>query len=314
MPGDGSGYAVLFPGQGSQFVGMGADLFAARPDLLGDAADEILGWSLRTLCLEGPEEDLTSTDRAQPALYALGFAAWEVLRERVALPPAAAAGHSLGEYTALAAAEAFSHTDGLRLVSARGRAMAAAAAAEASGMAALIGADAAAAETLAAARRAAGGRLWVANLNAPGQVVVAGGADDIAWAVATGREHGIRRVVPLKVAGAFHSPFMEPAVAEIEAALASVTLRRPAFPVWANATAAPYTEEDAPALLSRQVTAAVRFADSLAGMAAAGVNTFVHVGPGDVTAGLATRSVEGSRVFVVSSVEDAERVAGELAA
>ena len=123
-------YAILFPGQGSQAVGMGSDVFAARPDLLGAAADAVLGWSLRDLCLEGPEDELTRTERAQPALYAVAYVLWDELRPRLVDPPRAASGHSLGEYTALAAAGALAFEEGLRLVAARGRAMASAADAE----------------------------------------------------------------------------------------------------------------------------------------------------------------------------------------
>jgi [acyl-carrier-protein] S-malonyltransferase len=295
--------AVLFPGQGSQAPGMGADLFDARPDLLGEAADAVLGWSLRDVCLDGPPEELTRTDRAQPALFAVCYALWEAVRDRIAGPPVAAAGHSLGEYTALAAAGALSFADGLRLVAARGAAMQAAAHREPSGMAALLGADPAAAEGMAAARRAGGGRLWVANVNAPGQVVVAGGGEDLDWAARHAAEHGVRRVVPLQVAGAFHSPFMAPAVAPLRAALTGVSFSAPAFPVWANTTAAPHVGDVAATLLD-QITSAVRFSATLAGMADAGVTTFVHVGPGDVTAGLARRSVQGAETVVVSSLGD----------
>ena len=134
-------YALLFPGQGSQAVGMGADVFAARPDLAAGAR-AVLGWDLARLCREGPEEALTRTEHAQPALYTVAFALWEALVARPIPPPAAAAGHSLGEYTALAASGVLAFEDGLRLVAARGRAMAAASAAAPSGMAALLGAEA----------------------------------------------------------------------------------------------------------------------------------------------------------------------------
>jgi malonyl CoA-acyl carrier protein transacylase len=305
-------FAVLFPGQGSQHVGMGGDLFDTRPDLLGDAADEVLGWSLRRLCLDGPEEDLTATDKAQPALYAVAYAMWQELIERLEGPPQAAAGHSLGEYTALVAADSVSYAAGLALVAARGRAMASAANLEPSGMAALMGGDDAAAETLAATRRDLGGRLWVANLNAPGQVVVAGGDDDIAWAVESAGEYGVRRVVPLKVAGAFHSSFMEPAAVDLGEAMGEVVFAPPTFPVWANATAAPHGESIGDTLLA-QLISPVRFGESLRAMAAAGVDTFVHVGPGDVTAGLARKSVEGATTLVVSSLDDVAGVAEALA-
>jgi [acyl-carrier-protein] S-malonyltransferase len=220
--------------------------------------------------------------------------------------PAAAAGHSLGEYTAFAAAGALGFGDGLRLVAARGAAMAAAADGS-GGMAALLGGDSAGAEALAAARREEGGSLWVANLNAPGQAVVAGGLDDLDWAGAHAAEHGIRRVVPLKVAGAFHTPLMAPAAAELEEALSATGFDDPSFPVWGNADATPIG--DAVDALRRQLTAPVRFADSLVGMAAAGVGTFVHLGPGDVTAGLARRTVPDATVHVVTTLEDVAVVA-----
>jgi [acyl-carrier-protein] S-malonyltransferase len=305
-------YALLFPGQGSQAVGMGADVFAAMPDLLGDSAAAVLGWSLRRLCLEGPEAALTRTEHAQPALFAVSYALWSAMAPRVG-PPAAAAGHSLGEYTALAAAGALSFHDGLRLVAARGRAMAAAGDADPAGMAALIGGDFAAAEALSGQRRAEGGRLWVANLNAPGQVVVAGGHEDLAWAGEHAAEHGIRRVVLLKVAGAFHSPLMAPAAAQLRSAVEATPLAEARFPVWANATARPHGTDIGAALLS-QLTAPVRFAESLQDMAGAGVTTFVHVGPGDVTAGLARRSVEGTEAIVVSSLTEIDAAVDRLEA
>ena len=182
---------------------------------------------------------------------------------------------------------------------------------EASGMAALIGAGIGEAESLCAARRADGGRLWVANLNAPGQVVVAGGSEDVEWAVGAAGGHGIRRVVPLKVAGAFHSPFMAPAAEELAAAVGAVEPGRPAFPVWANATAAPHGDDVGAALVA-QLTAPVRFLETLAGMAALGIRRFVHVGPGDVTAGLARRSVEGAEVLAVSSLADLDGAAAAI--
>ncbi|CAN5265070.1 MAG: ACP S-malonyltransferase [Acidimicrobiia bacterium] len=297
----GTTYAMLFPGQGSQFVGMGADVFATRADLLVDLAEEVLGWSLADLCAQGPEDELTRTDRAQPALFAVGYALWEAWRLQ-APAPVAAAGHSLGEYTALAAAGAVTFGDGLGLVAARGSAMAAAAAATAGGMAALLGGDAGAAEALAAARRAMGGALWVANVNAPGQVVIAGGLDDLDWAAASAGDHGIRRVIPLKVAGAFHTPLMAPAAEDLGRALAATTFSAPVFAVWGNADAA--AVEDPVDALTRQLVSPVRFADSLTAIGAAGVDTFVHIGPGDVTAGLARRTVPDATVHVVSSLDD----------
>lgn len=306
-------YAVLFPGQGSQFVGMGSDLFDRRPDLLGEPADEILGWSLRATCLEGPEEELVRTDRVQPALYALSFALWEELRNALGRPPVAGAGHSLGEYTALAAAGMVDFFTGLALVAARGRVMAAAAEREPSGMAALLGTDASATEDLAERRRAEGGRLWVANLNAPGQVVVAGSATDIDWIVEHARELGVRRAIPLDVQGAFHSPYMEPARAELRREVSAIRFSAPVFPVWSNVTARPISPEEVEDLLSGQLTAPVRFQEILVAMAAAGVEAFVHVGPGDVTAGMARRSAPEAEVVVVSTPDDIPEAAEGLA-
>jgi len=181
--------------------------------------------------------------------------------------------------------------------------MAAAAREVSSGMAALLGAEEDQAERIAADRRADGGRLWVANLNAPGQIVLAGGEDDIEWLVGAARDLGVRRAVALNVAGAFHSPLMAPAVPAVEAALAEVSFREPAFPVWANVTARPMSVEESRDLLARQVVSPVRFAESLATMAAAGVATFVHVGPGDVTAGMARRAAKDAAVLVVDSLD-----------
>lgn len=305
-------YAVLFPGQGSQFVGMGADLFDARPDLLGDRADHILGWSLRSMCLDGPEEELTRTEHAQPALFALAFALWSEFSARAARPPVAAAGHSLGEYTALAAAGMLSFDDALTVVAERGRAMAAAADREPSGMAALLGADPDGAEEICAANRAAGGRLVVANLNGPGQVVVAGGAGDLDWLEQNARDLGVRRAVRLKVAGAFHSPFMEPAANRVEAAVAGLDVSSGSFDVYGNVTARPVRPEVVRSLLASQVVSPVRFAQTIEHMTAAGIDTFVHVGPGDVTAGMAKRIAPGAEVHVVNDLESATRVADDL--
>lgn len=303
-------YALLFPGQGSQFVGMGADLFEARPDLVGERADAIAGFSLREVCLRGPEEELTRTEHAQPTLFALAYALWDELADLVP-PPAAAAGHSLGEYTALAAAGVFSFEDALALVVERGRAMAAAADAEPSTMGAVLGAELATVEGVCDQRRQDGGKLWVANINAPGQVVVAGSVEDVEWLAAEARELGLRRVVPLSVAGAFHSPYMASASDRLATALEEVEVRPSSFPVYANVSASPMGEDVASLLIS-QVVSPVRFAATLDAMAEAGVDTFVHVGPGDVTAGLAKRTRKDATVLTVSILDDVDEAADAL--
>jgi len=295
---------ILFPGQGSQYVGMGADLFEAKPMILGDRTDEVLGFSLRTLCLDGPESELTRTENAQPALFAISYALWDTLLEAGAQPPGGAAGHSLGEYTALAAAGVFDYETALSLVALRGRAMARAAEGEASGMAALIGVDRATAEEITHTRRGNGGRLHVANVNAPGQVVVAGGQDDIAWLTASAGDLGLRKVIPLNVSGAFHTEFMSAAQTTLDEALSAAHIGVPSFPVWSNTTAKPHEPGSIRPLLARQLVEPVLFADSLVDMAATGIDTFIHVGPGDVTAGLARKSVTGATTHIVSRIED----------
>jgi len=302
-------YAVLFPGQGSQTVGMCADVRSARDDLFSEASD-VLGWDLDTLIEDGPDDLLTATENAQPALFVTSYALWDEFSSLVDGGPVAMAGHSLGEYTALAAAGAIGFGDCVALVAERGRAMAEAAASHPSGMAALIGADAEAAESVAEARRADGGMLFVANINAPGQVVVAGGTDDLAWLEANARELGIRRAVVLKVAGGFHSPFMASARERLSTALDATVFHHAAATVFANATAQETT--DPAASLAAQLTSPVRFSETLENMAEAGVDTFIHIGPGDVTAGLARRTLPEAEVLTVSTLLEARVVAESL--
>ncbi len=303
-----SGVAVLFPGQGSQEVGMGADLFERHPEVLGTTSERILGWSLREVCLEGPLWRLTRTEYAQPALFALAYAQWLEVADLLSDRVVSAAGHSLGEYTALTAAGMISYEAALAVVAERGAAMALAADAAPSGMAALIGATPEAAEQITAHRRADGGRLWVANINAPGQVVVAGGDEDLLWLEANARDLGVRKAIRLNVAGAFHSPFMEPATERLMSALSGLDVSDGLFEVWSNVTASPFAAADVVDLLGRQVVSPVLFQQSLENMAAAGINTFIHVGPGDVTAGMAKRSVEDPTVVVVNDAEGVERL------
>lgn len=303
-------YAVLFPGQGSQSLGMGADVRAAYRDLCGEPFTEVLGWDLDSLLDDGTDEALTETQNAQPALYAVSYALWTAFRSVVDQPPIAAAGHSLGEYTALAASGALGYLDGLCLVSARGQAMATAAEREPSGMAAMLGTDLGLAESVVSARSDVGGRLSIANINAPGQIVVAGSLDDLDWLVENAKELGVRRVVKLSVAGAFHSQYMEPAARSLSEALRHVEFADGDFPVSANATAKP--TDDPRTTLEKQLTAPVRFSETLERIADNGVDTFVHIGPGDVTAGLVRRTLRGADVRVVSSIEEAGAVAGGL--
>lgn len=302
-------YAVLFPGQGSQSVGMCPDVRSARGDLFREASD-VLGWDLDTLIETGPDDVLMATENAQPALFVTSYALWDEFSSLVDGGPVAMAGHSLGEYTALAAAGTVEFADGVALVAERGRAMAEAAASTPSGMAALLGADAGTAESVAQARRAEGGMLFVANINAPGQIVVAGGDDDLAWLEANARDLGIRRAVILKVAGGFHSPFMASAQKRLSVALDSTVFHHGSIIVFANATARETT--DPAASLAAQLTSPVLFEETLENMAKSGVDTFVHIGPGDVTAGLARRTLPNAQVLTVSTLLEARVVAESL--
>lgn len=304
--------AILFPGQGSQFVGMSQDVFEARPDLLIDKAENILGWSPRELCSQGPEERLTDTRYAQPILYAVVYAMWQEVRNRLPAP-AFLAGHSLGEYTALAAAEVMSFEDGLRVVAARGEAMAQAASSTKSGMAALLGADEVSARAIVDACNANGGRATLANLNSPSELVVAGSQEDMDWMNEYAKGLGARRVIPLQVAGAFHTHFMDEAVAPLRAVLDDVTFYDPEIPVIGNTDAVPHTVDSLAETLARQVTEPVRFAESLRYMAARGVTTFIHLGPGHVTAGMAKRTVSDARVESISHLDDLAHVLDDLA-
>lgn len=288
--------ALLCPGQGAQRVGMGRDLAEAFPAAREAfaALDEALGFALTTVMWEGPEELLTSTDHAQPAILAHTVAVWEVVRGKLAGQVAAAAGHSLGEYSAYVAAGALGAADAVRLVRRRGELMRAAGDARPGTMAAVMGLDA---ERVAALCREAstGAEVAVAaNLNAPDQTVISGDPAAVARAGALLKAAGAKRVLPLKVSGAFHSPLMAPPAERFASFLARLALRAPGFPVVANASASVVTDPDeARRLLAAQLTSPVRWVEGvrrLAEMAGPGVR-FVEIGPGAVLTGLAKRVV-----------------------
>jgi [acyl-carrier-protein] S-malonyltransferase len=283
---------------------MGRGLAAAHRearDALAEA-DAVLGLPLTRLMFDGPADELTRTENAQPALLAHGVAAARVLAAR-GVEPGVAAGHSLGEFTALVAAGALAYADGLRLVRLRGELMGRAGEERRGAMSAVLGLDDEAAEAICAEASGGDGIVVPANLNAPGQVVISGDAAAVARAGELARGRGAKRVVPLQVSGAFHSPLVAPAAAGLRAALAGTPLERPRVPVVANVTAEPVEDPaELRRLLAEQLTSPVRWAASMTRMVRMGFTDFVECGPGRVLAGLARR-VEGVRSAV--SVGDA---------
>lgn len=291
--------ALIFPGQGAQYVGMAVDLAhassAARSLLL--QAEQLLALPLGKLMSEGPEVELTRTDISQPAILVASLMAKQVLEERLAangspLACTACAGLSLGEYTALVAAGALAFADAVTLVRLRGQAMQAAADAVPSGMVALIGADEATARKLCDLA-ADGEVLQVANLNATGQVVISGTKAACERALARAKDVGLRKAIPLPVAGAFHSALMAPAADRLRAAIAGVTLRDPRVPVYTNVHAGPVLKaSDVPDLLVAQLTKPVRWAESVANMQRAGITEFWELGPGKSLSGMISRTLK----------------------
>jgi len=291
--------ALIFPGQGAQYVGMAMEVAAASPAAaaLLTEAESILSLPLGRIMREGPEGELTRTDISQPAILVASLMARIYLQERLAsvgrtIDVKATAGLSLGEYTALVAAGALSFVDAVRLVRLRGEAMQAAAEAVPSGMVALIGADEASAQKLCELA-AQGDVLQVANLNATGQVVISGTAAACERAVTQAKDVGIRRVMALPVAGAFHSALMAPAADRLRAAIAGVTLHDPHIPVYSNVHASPVTKAtEIPDLLVRQLTEPVRWAASVIRMQQDGIHEFWELGPGKTLSGMIGRTVK----------------------
>lgn len=291
---------LLFSGQGAQKTGMGKDWIesSATARKLAKHADEVLGFPLSDLMMDGPDEELTRTSRCQPALFVHGLVALELLRERLpAFQPVAAAGLSLGEFTAHVAAGTFSFDDGLRLVARRGEFMEEACLATEGAMAALIGGDEAQVRALAAATD-----VDVANLNAPGQIVLSGTVSGIDAAVAQAKDFGIRRAIKLNVAGAYHSRLMQSAQDKLAAELAAVSIQSPKIPVVCNFGASPVSDPaEIRTMLENQVTGSVRWTESIQALIAMGHRTFVELGPGKVIAGLVGKI---DKEAVLHSVED----------
>ena len=280
---------ILCPGQGAQAVGMGRDFYERHPAARAvfDEANDLLGVDLARLCFDGPEEQLNQTDVAQPAIYVTSLACHAAAVAAGRIDPANVAGFaglSLGEYTALHLAGAFDFATGLRLVQARGRYMQEAAVSVPSGMVSLIGADEAQANELC--ELASQGHILVpANFNSPGQIVVSGALPACQRAEQLAGEMGLR-AIPLKVAGAFHSPLMQPAADRLAEDLANLAFAAPAKPVWSNVTAEPHGDAASiKTLLVRQITEPVRWSQTMEKLVAAG-GTFVELAPGRVLAGL----------------------------
>ena len=284
--------AVVFPGQGSQKVGMGLEWRdrSSRAARLFADADEVLGFPLSELCFSGPQETLTRTEYAQPAIFVVSLVAWELLREQ-GIRPQAMAGHSLGEYSALVAAGVMSFEDGLRTVRRRGELMAAIGDRVAGAMAAVLNLPA---ETVAeiCAEASAFGVVEVANYNGPAQTVISGEVAAVEQAMALAKERGARRAIRLEVAAPFHCRLMAPLAAEMAAVLAAVPMQPPSVPVIANVTADYVrTPEEIRAALVEQVAGSVRWTETIQRFAADGVLGTIEAGPGAVLTGITPRVV-----------------------
>jgi len=306
--------ALLFSGQGAQGVGMGKDLAAEYPvaAALFQQADEILGFGLSQIAFEGPVEELTKTSVCQPALYVHGLATLAVVRERYpALEFHAAAGLSLGEFTAHAAAGTFSFEEGLRLVKKRSEAMQKACEETEGGMAAIIGGDESGIRELASAAD-----VDVANYNSPGQIVLSGESSKIALAVSLAKEHGARKAVELTVAGAFHSRLMESAYIALQQALEEATIVGPVVPVICNVDAIPArTPEEIRRSLADQVTGSVCWTASVEYLIDhLGCNRFLELGPGGIIAGLVGRIRKGTPVISISNSASLDEAIAKLQA
>lgn len=300
--------AYVFPGQGSQFVGMGAELSRLRPMARGifARADAALGFGLTQMCFDGPEAELGDTYNTQPAIYTHSIAAWETIQLSGELePPALVAGHSLGELSALCAAGALSFEDGVRIVRERGRLMKLAGERAPGSMAAVLGLDAAALREVceqASVQAAEQGAppVVLANDNCPGQIVISGGKEAVAAAGVLAKQRGAKRVSPLPVSIAAHSPLMNSIAAEFAQAVGRTAFNAARVPVIANTSAQPITHpDDLRAELCAQLTSPVRWTDSVKLMSAQGITQYVEVGPKDVLSNLIKRIVTGAETRAI---------------
>ncbi len=293
--------AFVFPGQGSQYVGMGREVFDnfAEARTVFEQAGDVLGYNISRICFEGPEEELVKTSNTQPAILTVSMACFEVLRGK-GVTPSAVAGHSLGEYSALVAAGALDFSDALRLVRQRARFMQECAP-PGGGMAAVLGLGGDLVRK--ACQEAAGlGIVEVANYNCPGQIVISGESAALQKAMALCREYGAKRAVQLQVSGPFHSSLMSEAGRRLSEELANTEIRTPVCPLVSNVTAqAVRSGDEIKSLLEKQVSSSVRWEESVKAISAMGIQAFVEVGPGKVLTGLGRKIIRDGRFF---NIED----------
>jgi|MGYP000695884304 [acyl-carrier-protein] S-malonyltransferase len=306
--------AFLFPGQGSQYVGMGRDLYEGYPAArrIFSRANEVLGFALTDLCFEGPKEELQKTVNTQPAVFVTSIACYQILREK-GIESEVVAGHSLGEYTALVVAGAFSFEEALRLVRRRGQLMQEAVPLGTGGMVAVLGLDRERVERIAA-EAARTGIINAANYNCPGQVVLAGEMHALEEVVRLAKEAGAKRCVPLSVSGPFHSTLMRGAGERLAQALDEIRVRDPRIPVVANVDGSFLrTADEVRAALARQMYSPVRWEEGMRRLVEAGVEVFVEVGPGKVLSGLMKKIARpGNTILNVEDVTSLQKVLARL--
>jgi len=305
--------ALLFAGQGAQYVGMGRDLAEQFPSckIWFDRAREILGFDLPSICFHGPEEELICTEHAQPAIFLISWIALQLLEERLPdIACHAVAGLSLGELTALTAAEVFTFKDGLFIAWQRGRFMQEACELTPGAMAAVLGLDIEKTQVVCAQ---AG--VHIANLNCPGQIVISGESEKVAKACELAKAVGAKRAVMLPVAGAYHSRLMASAQPKVEALLSSVPMNAPAIMVIANVTARPHTKPpDIRARLTDQVVSPVRWEESIRYLIGQGITRFIELGPGGVLSGFVRRIDKTVQIHTVADVPSLEATVAALEA